>query len=145
MVMIIPKNMRQEQAARAEQQKLNQQRQAHHSKVVNAQKEIQQLESTRKNVQFDTQRAVGAINALHKLTETFKSLSTTTLKVVDVWKKLQIHCEDLQNSLMRKEVEAGVDKASQYFQARAVRLYSRWLALQEESSTSSRLMIKDEL
>ena len=139
------KYKKQEQAARAEQQKLNQQRQAHHNKVVNAQKEIQQLESTRKKVQFDTQRAVGAINSLHKLTETFKSLSTTTLKVVDVWKKLQIHCEDLQNSLMRKEVEAGADKASHYFQAKAVRLYSRWLALQEESSTSSRLMIRDEL
>ena len=133
-----------ERAAREEQRKFNEQRQAHQNKYTQAQREIQELESAIRNVQFDTNRADSTINALQKLIGTFKSLSTTTHKVVGVWERLKDLCENLQNSLLKKDVEEvapdiPADReaawSSRYFQDRAIQLYSRWLALREESLT----------
>ena len=145
----------QERVAREEQRVFNEQRQAHHNEYVRAQTEIGQLEAAISSVHFDTQQAVNAIDALHKLTGTFKFLSSTTLKVVGVWEKLQEHCENLQESLIKKNLEMTADDSaaerkaewsSPHFQSKAIHLYSQWLALQEESSAYLQLKAKhDEL
>ena len=131
-----------ERAAREEAQKFNEQRQAHQNKYDQAQREIQELEILIANVQLDANRVASTINTLHKLTGTFKSLSATTHKIVGVWERLQLLCEDLQNALLNKYVEettpdSPADReavwSSSFFQAKAVQLYARWLALQEES------------
>ena len=151
----VEKYTRRVRAAREEQRVFNEQRQAHHNEYVRAQTEIGQLEAALNRVHFDTQQAVNAINALHKLTETFKFLSSTTLRVVAVWEKMQEHCENLQKSLIKKNLEMAADNSaadrkaewsSPYFQSKAIRLYSQWLALQEESSAYLQLTAKhDEL
>ena len=144
-----------ERVAREEQRVFNEQRQAHHNEYVRAQTEIGQLKAAISSVHFDTQQAVNAIDALHKLTTTFKSLSSTTLNVVGVWEKLQAHCENLQESLIKKNLEMAADDSaadrkaewsSPYFESEAIHLYSQWLALQEESSAYLQLKAKhDEL
>ena len=133
-----------EKAAREEAQKFNEQRQAHQNKYDQAQREIQELERSMANLQLDANRVAGTINTLQKLTGTFKSLSATTHKIVGVWERLQLLCEDLQNALLKKDIEetapdSPADReavwSSSFFQAMAVQLYARWLALQEESLT----------
>ena len=131
-----------ERVAREEARKFNEQRQAHQNTVTQAEREIQEMESAIRNLQSDANRAV---DALQKLIGTFKSLSATTHKVVGVWERLKLLCEYLQNSLLKKDVEevapdSPADReavwSSPCFQANAVQLYSRWLALQEELLTS---------
>ena len=133
-----------ERAAREEQRKFNEQRQAHQNKYAQAQRDIQELERSKANLGLDANRVAGNINALHKLTGTFRSLSATTHKIVGVWEKLQRLCEDLQNALLKKDVDETVPDSpadreavwsTSFFQAKAVQLYARWLALQEESLT----------
>ena len=132
-----------ERAAREEQRKFNEQRQAHQNKYEQAQREIQELERLIENLRLDANCVAGNINALHKLTGTFRSLSATAHKIVGVWEKLQLLCENLQNALLKKDVEETAPDSpadreaawSSFFQARAVQLYARWLALQEESMT----------
>ena len=135
-----------EKAAREEQRKFNEQRRAHQNKYDQAQREIQELESSISNSQFDANCAANTIDGLQKLTGTFKSLSATTHKIVGVWERLQLLCVDFQNALPKKDVEEVASDnpadreavwSSSSFQESAVRLYARWLALQEESSTFS--------
>ena len=61
------KYMEQERVAREEQRVCNEPRQAHHNEYVRAQTEIGQLEAAISSVHCDTQQAVNAIDALHKL------------------------------------------------------------------------------
>ena len=133
-----------ERAAREEARKFNEQRQAHQNKYAQAQREIQELVRSKEILQLDANRVAGTINTLQKLTGTFKSLSATTHKIVGVWERLQRLCEDLQNALLKKDIEETVPDSpadreavwsSSFFQAKAVQLYARWLALQEESLT----------
>ena len=134
------KYKKQEAAAREEQRKFNEQRKVHHNQYMRAVREAEGLEKEIRSVQFDTKHASSTIGTLHNLVGTFKSLSTTTHKVVDFWKNLQLHCQDLQNLVVMRDVEeVGSHSAdhvrvwtSPAFQARAVRLYSRWLVLQGE-------------
>ena len=134
------KYKKQEAAAREEQRKFNEQSKVHHDQYMRAVREAEGLEKEIKSVQFDTEHASSTIGTLHNLVGTFKSLSTTTHKVVDFWKNLQLHCQDLQNPVVKRDVEeVGSHSAdhvtlwtSPAFQARAVRLYSRWLVLQGE-------------
>ena len=134
------KYKKQEAAAREEQGKFNEQSKVHHDQYMRAVREAEGLEKEIRSVQFDTGRASSTIGTLHNLVGTFKSLSTTTRKVVDFWKNLQLYCQDLQNPVVMRDVEeVGSHSAdhvtvwtSPAFQARAVRLYSQWLVLQGE-------------
>ena len=134
------KHKERERAAREEQRVFYEQRQAHHNEYVRAQTDIGQLEAVISSVHFDTQQAVNAIDALHELTETFKFLSSTTLKVIGVWEKQQELGENFKSLIIIKNLEMAMaadckaEWRSPYFQTKAILLYSKWLALQEELS-----------
>lgn len=135
------KYKKREEAAREDQRKFNAQKQKQHELYLKAQRDAQNLEKSIADNLKNANLAKSGIEALHSAVGTFKSLSTTMLKVIELWKNLQVHFEGMRNPVVKKEVEEVANHleetgdqtmdvwTSPSFQARAVHFYSRWMAL----------------
>ena len=135
------KYRKREEAAREDQRRFNAQKQQQHELYLKAQRDAQSLAKSIADNQINANLANSGIEALHSAVGTFRSLSTTMLKVIEFWKNLHGHFEGMQNPVVRREVEEVVNHLeeegdqdmnvwkSPSFQARAVHFYSQWMAL----------------
>ena len=135
------KYKKREEAAREDQRRFIAQKQQQHELYLKAHSDAQNLEKSIADNQKNANLAKSGIEALHSAVGTFKSLSTTMLKVIEFWKNLQVRFEGMQNPVVKREVEEVANHleetgdqtmdvwTSPSFQARAVHFYSRWMAL----------------
>lgn len=135
------KYKKREEAAREDQRRFNAQKQQQHELYLKAQRDAQSLAKSIADNQINANLANSGIEALHSAVGTFRSLSTTMLKVIEFWKNLQGHFEGMQNPVVGREVEEVVNHleeegdqdmnvwTSPSFQARALHFYSQWMAL----------------
>lgn len=141
------KYKKREEAAREDQRRFNAQKQKQHELYLKAQRDVQNLAKSIADNQINADLVNSGIEALHSAVGTFKSLSTTVLKVSEFWKNLQVHFEGMQNPVVKREVEEVANHleetqeqtmdvwTSSSFQARAVRFYSQWMVLLGECTS----------
>jgi len=93
-----------------------------------------------KNCQDDNALAEAAIEALHSSIGALKSLSTIMMKAAMFWQQMQSHCESLAKGKMQKQVERAMKMDEEKriktwnstgFKKKALRYYSRWVALDD--------------
>lgn len=93
-----------------------------------------------KNCQDDGALAEAAITALHSSIGALKSLSAIMMKTAMFWRRTQVYCESLATEEMQKQVERAMTMpeqkrmkvwTSRAFKGKALRYYSRWVALDD--------------
>ena len=88
----------------------------------------------------DDALADAAIEALHSSIGALKSLSAIMMKAAMFWQQMQMHCESLAKGDMKQSVETALKYpeekrikvwTSRPFKERALRYYSKWVALDD--------------
>ena len=103
---------------------------------------LQYLEFTEKiqNCVDDSNLAEAAVEALHSSIGALKSLSAIMMKAAIFWQHMQKHCESLAEGNMKRQVETAMKLhegkrlkvwTSKGFKGRALRYYSKWVALND--------------
>lgn len=127
-----------EKAAREDQRRFEEEANRQQQLYNTAKRSVEELELSISRVNENEELFDATINSLHSAVTTFSSLSVSMQKVVTFWKQMEIHCREMANPLVKKELEklAEVDKlddvTSEDFHPRAIHLYVQWQVLNSE-------------